>query len=152
MSAWALKPCAGCDGRKGPKYIDKKYCGKCAPAVRRASREAAHRASVARTYGIGRDGYDLLYAAQGGTCAICQRATGRTRRLSVDHDHVTGEVRGLLCRPCNDMLGHARDNYRMFVRAASYLLTPPARPVLVAPVGEPAPGADRGSAATTGGA
>lgn len=57
---------------------------------------------------------------------MCRRANGRTRRLSVDHDHITGQVRGLLCRPCNTILGHARDAIRFFERAIDYLTDPPA--------------------------
>jgi len=93
-------------------------------------KEAAHRLTVQRVYGLSDGDYEKLYMAQGGKCAICERATGATRRLSVDHDHDTGEVRGLLCRPCNTMLGHARDDYRYFARAARYLVCPPARAVL----------------------
>lgn len=47
--------------------------------------------------------YARLLGAQDGHCAICQ-ATPRTRRLHVDHDHRTGEVRGLLCHRCNRAL------------------------------------------------
>jgi hypothetical protein len=39
-------------------------------------------------------------------------------------------VRGLLCTPCNKMLGHARDNTRMFARAIEYLVNPPAQKVI----------------------
>jgi hypothetical protein len=86
--------------------------------------------SVARRYGIELGDYDRLYRGQSGVCAICRRATGRTRRLSVDHDHKTGEVRGLLCRPCNDVLGLARDDPAFFLRAIEYLANPPARAIL----------------------
>lgn len=95
-----------------------------------ARKAAAHEKHVQNTYGLAAGDYDLLYHAQLGTCAICLRATGATRRLSVDHDHDTNEVRGLLCRPCNDMLGHARDSDMFFYRAARYLQHPPARDVL----------------------
>lgn len=81
-------------------------------------------------YGIQPDDYDKIYAAQDGKCAICRRATGLTRRLSVDHDHATGKVRGLLCRVCNDMLGHARDDIEFFARALQYLNDPPANSIL----------------------
>ena len=94
--------------------------------VRRQRREAAWAQHIERTYGITADEYQLILDAQGGRCFICQRATGATRKLSVDHDHVTGLVRGLLCRPCNKMLGHARDDSKMFDRAAGYLDRPPA--------------------------
>lgn len=86
---------------------------------------ASHEKRVQETYGLLPGEYDRLYRLQSGVCAICKRATGATRKLSVDHDHSTGTVRGLLCRPCNDMLGHARDSDMFFYRAAGYLqLTP----------------------------
>jgi hypothetical protein len=49
--------------------------------------------------------------------------------LSVDHDHKTLLVRGLLCRPCNDLLGHARDDPEFFTRAKVYLEKPPAQEI-----------------------
>lgn len=93
-------------------------------------KEAAHEKRVQDTYGLRPGEYAKLYEHQTGVCAICKRATGATRKLSVDHDHRTGEVRGLLCRPCNDLLGHARDSEFFFYRAANYLKFPPAREIL----------------------
>lgn len=90
----------------------------------------SHARRVKAVYGLEPGQYDLLYEGQGGRCWICQRATGKSKRLAVDHDHVTGEVRGLLCGPCNSMLAHARDNPAMFERAMSYLMSPPAREIL----------------------
>lgn len=130
VSAWANKPCARCGKNKGPKYADKKYCYRCTSDVKKDASTKAHRARVAKVYGIGPDDYDAMYAAQDGRCAICRRATGKTRRLSVDHDHATGKVRGLLCRVCNDMLGHARDEPLFFMRAWLYLMNPPADSIL----------------------
>jgi hypothetical protein len=77
-------------------------------------------------YGLDDGDYSRIYHFQNGRCFLCQRATGAARRLSVDHDHKTGRVRGLLCRPCNDILGHARDDVEFFRRAVSYLQLPPA--------------------------
>lgn len=98
----------------------------------RAEQKAAkHDRWIRATYGITRDEYLAIYDAQGGKCAICQRATGASKNLSVDHDHETGEVRGLLCTPCNrDVLGHLRDSVLALLRAVRYLLHPPARKVL----------------------
>lgn len=106
-------------------------------AVRRTkrSRRASH---VERTYGITAQEYQALMVEQGGRCAICRRATGASRALSVDHDHKvereTGStreaVRGLLCRPCNDLLGHLRDDTLALLRACDYLAHPPAGDVL----------------------
>jgi hypothetical protein len=93
-------------------------------------KQVAHEKRVQNVYGLGDGDYDVIYKGQGGKCAICQRATGATRKLSVDHDHKTGEVRGLLCRPCNNLLGHARDDTEFFERAKQYLINPPARVIL----------------------
>lgn len=130
MSQWLNKPCARCGNNKGPKFSDKKYCYRCTTAVRKDAQTKAHRARVSKVYGIPVDAYDALYVAQDGRCAICRRATGKTRRLAVDHDHATGKVRGLLCRVCNSMLGHARDDIEFFLRAAAYLTLPPADSIL----------------------
>lgn len=84
-------------------------------------KKASHDKRVQQVYGLEPGEYAKLYAFQGGKCWLCRRATGKTRRLSVDHDHSDGAVRGLLCRPCNDMLGHARDESEVFRRAVWYL-------------------------------
>ncbi|WP_234335952.1 endonuclease VII domain-containing protein [Streptomyces sp. NRRL S-920] len=94
--------------------------------MKKRRKETAHELAVQNTYGLAPGDYDKLYRLQGGRCAICRRATGATRRLSVDHDHASGAVRGLLCRPCNSMLGHARDDIEFFQRAIAYLILPPA--------------------------
>ena len=89
-----------------------------------ASRARAHATYVAKTYGLAPGEYDALLAFQGGACAICQCATGKARRLAVDHDHDTGEVRGLLCTSCNrTVLSHGGSVLRS---AVAYLNSPPA--------------------------
>lgn len=106
-------------------------CASCWRLVVLERSRLAHGLYVERTYGITQVEYDLLYAAQGGRCAICRRAIGKVKRLAVDHDHKTGKVRGLLCGPCNNMLGLvARDDPEVFDRAADYLRNPPAYEVL----------------------
>jgi hypothetical protein len=130
VTNWRGKPCQRCALAKGPKYIDRKYCYRCTQAEKKDASNRDHRKRVATVYGMQAESYDLLYAAQNGVCAICLRATGRTRRLAVDHNHATGEVRGLLCRPCNSVLAHARDEVAFFARALEYLVCPPARGVL----------------------
>ena len=85
-------------------------------------------------YGITPEQHEALLAHQDWLCAICRRANGRTRALSVDHDHRAPDgaqsVRGLLCRPCNDLLGHVRDDATVLLRAVAYLTTPPAHRVI----------------------
>lgn len=78
-------------------------------------------------YKITVEEYKELFEKQKGCCAICLQPgvfrlyTG-TKGLGIDHCHVTGRVRGLLCRQCNVLLGYARDNPEILQRAAKYLL------------------------------
>lgn len=71
--------------------------------------------------------YVELLQKQNGTCAVCYQTetalatTGATRRLSVDHDHHTGEIRELLCLKCNVMIGAADDDPQRLEAAAGYL-------------------------------
>ncbi|MGL4178298.1 MAG: endonuclease VII domain-containing protein [Dermatophilaceae bacterium] len=85
-----------------------------------------HSARVEVTYGLRPGQYQELLLFQQGRCYICQRRPG-AKRLAVDHDHATGEVRGLLCRGCNrDVLGHLREDRLALARALEYLEEPPA--------------------------
>lgn len=90
-------------------------------AFRKTQKAKNHEKMVERGYGLGPGEYEKMYEEQGGHCAICQRATGKTKRLAVDHDHDTGLVRGLLCGPCNKMVGYFRNSSEAFLRAAAYL-------------------------------
>lgn len=100
-------------------------------AKRRDRRNYSHAGHIMELYGLTPEDYKRIYEYQGGTCAICQRAKGIRKKLSVDHDHSTGEVRGLLCQKCNrDVLGHLRDSVEALLRARDYLQFPPARAAL----------------------
>ena len=69
--------------------------------------------------------YYKLLEFQGGGCAICGRKPTKTR-LSVDHCHQTGLLRGLLCMRCNRAYGLFHDNdARRLRKAADYLTLPP---------------------------
>jgi hypothetical protein len=103
---------------------------------KRLVKAGAHERRVQKVYGLKPGEYGKIYLLQEGVCAICRRATGRTRNLSVDHDHRNGLVRGLLCRPCNDLLGHLRDDPEAARRIAGYLTLPPARKLGIVAVHE----------------
>lgn len=80
-----------------------------AEAARRAKRKAdgvpnPKGEHYERKYGITEDDYQRMLSEQEGVCSLCKRPP-RTHRLHVDHDHVTGRVRGLLCGGCNGLLG-----------------------------------------------
>ena len=96
-------------------------------AKRNVRKAGAQEARWLKVYGLTADDYWALHRYQLRACAICQRATGATKRLSVDHCHKTGVVRGLLCTTCNaKILGHLRDSVEALERAIDYLKEPPA--------------------------
>jgi hypothetical protein len=72
-------------------------------------------------YDITPEEYETLLKKQGGVCAICLGKCVTGQRLSVDHDHATGLVRGLLCVQCNGALGMLGDNSEVLERASQYL-------------------------------
>lgn len=76
-------------------------CSRCHKVKKKADGTRRWAASLMKKYGLTEEQYWAMYAEQGGKCALCQRATGRTKRLAVDHDHKTGLARGLACGPCN---------------------------------------------------
>lgn len=95
------------------------------------------------TYGLQPQGYRDLYVAQHGCCYICRKAKGMNpddpkgrggRRLAVDHNHVTGAVRGLLCsggdKTCNRIIGWL--TVQALERAVTYVRTEPGQDVLEA--------------------
>lgn len=88
--------CSGCQS-----FVRLRDCGKAASRCRTCVGRTAHAGMLERTYSIhGRaftsDDYAALFVAQGGRCRIC-RSRPTVKRLAVDHDHLTGEVRGLMC-------------------------------------------------------
>lgn len=111
------------DPRSGPR---KPRCATHYRARQRAAKVRTHDNYVQKTYGLTEGRYAELYAAQGGKCAFPRcRATGKARRLAVDHDHETGEVRGLLCYGHNfELIGKYRGD---LYDALAYLADPPAR-------------------------
>lgn len=71
-------------------------------------------------YNITVDEYDKIFDDQGGVCLICKRPQGN-RRLSIDHNHKTGEVRGLLCNNCNAAIGLVNEDQKILTRIKQYL-------------------------------
>lgn len=94
-----------------------------------SAKQAEYRASMARNYrsehlrrkfGLTLDEYENLLRRQGGRCAVCGRRPGKAS-LHVDHDHKTGDIRGLLCFRCNGGLGQFKEQPARLLRAADYL-------------------------------
>lgn len=78
--------------------------------------------NLKRDYGITPEDYEIAAKKQNGVCAICKKESShKSGRLFVDHDHITGNIRGLLCNPCNLLLGHSNDDSSILKEAIKYL-------------------------------
>lgn len=104
------------------------HCKACTSARRRAEyaegtagrgRDVSYGQVLKREYGLTLEDYNALLRKQAHRCAICRRpqnavvrkGNSQARRLAVDHDHVTGTVRGLLCHRCNILVWALEDNH-----------------------------------------
>jgi hypothetical protein len=110
-----LKPMEDFYRDKRRKYGRHQYCKKCHDG--RSTNNDPRKRHLLATYGITQEQYEALYIKQGRVCAICgqpetrkHHKTGTLWKLSVDHDHTTGQVRGLLCERCNRGLGLCEEN------------------------------------------
>jgi len=71
-------------------------------------------------YGITIEDYNSLLNLQDGVCAICKQES-LDKNLAVDHDHTTGEIRGLLCQKCNQAIGLLKESPDLIMNAYEYL-------------------------------
>ena len=85
---------------------------------RRKSQRWSHMKSL---YGVDDIGYGRLMELQNGRCKICNLPPRGKRPLFVDHDHATGEIRGLLCHHCNAAIGLMQEDPSRFLSAIEYL-------------------------------
>lgn len=118
-----------------------KHCRACVVKLRKLSGETEkrrRRVQVARlaTYGLTLQSFAALWNYQGGLCPICRRALKLgTGGHSVDHDHKTGETRGILCVRCNTLEGHIDklpiEPQVFLTRLSAYLKAPPWQDVSV---------------------
>lgn len=85
--------------------------------------ELTRKHNLKRHYGITPEDYATQLAVQGGACAICgtDNPSDRWDNFAVDHDHETGEVRGLLCGKCNKAIGLLSDDVSRLRSAIAYL-------------------------------
>lgn len=121
-------------GERDGKPLHKSRCKACeAERARAWYRQNSGRANanrrrllLAENFGLTPADYDAMLEAQGGVCAICERPEraerdGKPMRLSVDHCHATGRVRGLLCHACNRSLGLFGEDVELMADAVRYL-------------------------------
>lgn len=105
-------------------------CRECASDAYMQNRELVRDKMRKQRFGITREQFDALFASQGNRCAICRTANPGRTFWAVDHDHgccpgserTCGEcIRGILCKACNQGLGHLRDNTETLQSAILYL-------------------------------
>lgn len=134
-----MKTCRGCNIEKPltefyhykHKYKNKSYpnsnCKLC-DHIRNIKYHHENRAKVSerqvashrvRKYGISEKDYESMLLYQNNVCAICYKAD--IKSLSVDHCHITGKIRGLLCSSCNMGIGMFKDNPSLLNNAIGYL-------------------------------
>lgn len=80
------------------------------------------KSELKRKWGLTYEAFEALISSQGNKCAICRAPLiMRSRSTNVDHDHITGAVRGILCMGCNTGLGKFRDDDTLLGAAIEYL-------------------------------
>jgi hypothetical protein len=79
------------------------------------------RAKHLESYGLTPRAFSALLSSQGDACAICRTSDWGKRGPFVDHDHRTGQVRGILCFRCNSALGYVNDNPNIILAMGDYL-------------------------------
>jgi hypothetical protein len=113
------KHCFGSNASKGDGLTA--YCLSCHNKIMRQNRikieGSTRNYHLKRRYGLTEDDVKQLIEQQGGVCAICAEA----KPEHVDHCHVTGKVRGVLCFNCNGGLGQFKDDISRLINAIAYL-------------------------------
>lgn len=131
------KICSKCGEEKSVESYAKRYdprrppdarypaCKQCVYLRRKANGIENRRAKAkGRRQGLKRRGfsvelYDQLSSIQENRCGICEQTV--EGNLDIDHDHLTGKIRALLCRRCNLGLGYFLDNVDLLAKAQQYL-------------------------------
>lgn len=104
--------------------VDKRVCGK--PECLKFLSKANGLSWRIKMLGMTPESYRSMFEQQHGLCEICRKPEtqihkGKLSNLSIDHDHSTGKVRGLLCSRCNQGLGHFKDDTAALQSAIEYL-------------------------------
>lgn len=95
------------------------------PVYRSRMNKIARNKSILN-YGISYEEYEEMLIDQEGVCAICgceetNNTRGKINRLCIDHNHDSGEVRGLLCHKCNVGIGNLKEDIDILINAIKYL-------------------------------
>ena len=135
-----LKKCTKCGSLKLHSEFDKRTASKdCLTSqckiclrvksmkVRKDNPETTRAKNLKSRFDMTIEQYNIIFLKQKGKCVICQKSEtikdkrGSVKWLSIDHDHNTGKVRGLLCNSCNTGLGKMGDSIKVLESAIKYL-------------------------------
>jgi hypothetical protein len=131
-----LNTCKKCDNKKTREYQIEhkdqmaKYSEKYRLKYIETYADYARNTKYKQNYGITIEDYNKMFDDQNGLCAICSNpeSKGRSKHFHVDHDHLTGKIRGLLCSTCNTALGKFNDDINLINKAIKYLQKHNGRP------------------------
>ena len=75
-----------------------------------------------KKYNLTIEQYNEMFEKQNGCCAICDKHQSElTQILGIDHNHTTGDVRGLLCTQCNSAIGMVKESIELLEKCKQYL-------------------------------
>jgi Recombination endonuclease VII len=111
----------GAERKKQWRRDNIEKCRKAERAYRKRNPDKGRNANLMRLYGITAEQFDSILSTQGGRCANCRTDAPGARNWHVDHDHMSGMIRGILCKPCNTAIGTLGDNIAGLERALAYL-------------------------------
>lgn len=128
------KPCPVCNKNDNPKSTNKGHL--CKPCASNRTKEWFKNNpeqhffnQIKAKYGINKQDYLMMVEKQNNKCAICGEEEEQVnvwkrdqkRRLAIDHNHITGEIRGLLCYRCNTTLGKLNEDVELLKNMIIYL-------------------------------
>ncbi len=130
-----MKYCPRCDKHLFPKEFNKNayrkdglqpYCRSCQATYKvqwrkTTSSDWAEQIRRRQRRGTTQEEVDAIFESQGKKCAICQSTEPKGLNWHLDHDHLTGKNRGVLCGICNRGLGYFKDNVETLHSAVKYL-------------------------------
>ena len=99
----------------------KEKINKQATQWRKNNPEKVKQINIKSNYGLSHEDWLKMWENQNGKCAICGKLFSTPSNIYVDHNHRTGEVRGLLCQKCNYGIGYLNDDLQLIRRAIKYL-------------------------------
>jgi len=103
------------------KNIDKMRMWAKTKAATTAYKNVHRNWKLQKDFGLSLEEYNQMFAAQNGLCLGCYKHQSIFKKaFAVDHDHLTGKVRGLLCMKCNSVLGYVADDSTILRRLADY--------------------------------